>query len=141
VSEQLERDVTPMHQRPALRWLIAGTATFLIDIGSLKLLHGTLDLGLALSTVIAFAVAFAFNFTAARQWAFARTAREGEPRRQLVRYAVLVAINLCSTLLIVVGLAAAGVPYLDAKVVAASLNAVGNYLAYRHWVFAAPPVL
>jgi hypothetical protein len=98
-------------------------------------------LGLALSTVLAFAVAFGFNFTAARQWAFARTACEGQARRQLMRYLVLVAINLCSTVLIVVGLAAAGMPYLGAKVVAAGLNAVGNFFAYRHWVFAAPPVL
>jgi len=58
-----------------------------------------------------------------------------------VRYLVLVAINLCSTVRIVVGLSAACVPYLGAKVVAACLNAVGIFLAYRHWVFAAPRVL
>jgi putative flippase GtrA len=130
-----------LRSHPAPRFLVAGGATFLIDIGSLKVLHGVAGLGLALSTVLAFAVAFGFNFTAVRQWAFVRTAREGQAHRQLVRYLVLVAVNLCSTVLIVVGLSAVGMPYLYAKVLAAGLNAVGNFFAYRHWVFAAPPVL
>jgi putative flippase GtrA len=130
-----------LHQHPAPRYLVSGTATFLVDIGSLKVLHGVFGIGLALSTVLAFAVAFAVNFTAARKWTFVGTAREGKTRSQLVRYLVLVAVNLGSTVLIVVGLSGAGLSYLVAKVVAASINAVGNFFAYRHWVFAAQPVL
>jgi putative flippase GtrA len=119
---------------------VVGLASFGIDIGSLKIFHGVLHFGLALSTVIAFALAFFVNFTASRQWVFTVTAHDNHARRQVIRYLALVAINLILTLLIVVGLSALGIPYLLAKVVAASINAVGNFFAYRHWVFASPRV-
>jgi putative flippase GtrA len=137
------RDVALRHLRhhPAPRFLVAGGVTFLVDIGSLRILHGALGVPLAAATVIAFSIAFLVNFTASRQWAFAATAKSDKAHRQLVRYLVLVGLNLASTLLIVVGLSAAGMNYLWAKVAAACVNAIGNFLAYRHWVFAAPPVL
>ena len=100
--------------------------------------HGVLNLGLALSTVLAFALAFSVNFTTSRQWVFKVSAQEGSAQHQVARYLVLVGINLGLTLVIVVGLSAVGVPYLLAKVVATGINAVGNFFAYRHWVFAAP---
>jgi putative flippase GtrA len=129
-----------LHQYQAPRFLVVGFATFVVDIGSLKVLHGVLGVGLALSTLAAFAIAFLLNFTASRHWVFAGTALETLARRQLLRYFVLVFLNLCSTLMIVVGLSALGVPYLWAKVVSASINAVANFFAYRHWVFAARSV-
>ena len=66
---------------------------------------------------MAFAIAFLVNFTAARQWAFASTARGGNTRRQLRRYLVLVGLNLLSTLVIVVGLSAGGHRHGRAEVV------------------------
>jgi putative flippase GtrA len=47
-----------------------------------------------------------------------------------------VAFNFLSTLGIVVGLTAAGLYYLLAKLIAVALNAGINFLAARHWVFA-----
>lgn len=125
-----------LRHHPAPRFFVVGVVSFGVDIGSLRLFHGVLHLGLALSTLIAFAVAFCVNFTASRQWVFTATARDTYARRQAVRYLVLVAVNLVLTLVIVVGLSDLGIPYLLAKVVAASVNAVGNFFAYRHWVFA-----
>jgi putative flippase GtrA len=133
--------VARLRHHPAPRYLVAGGATFLVDVGSLRVFHGALGIALAPATVFAFAIAFLVNFTAARQWAFAATARSGRARLQLVRYIALVGLNLVSTLVIVVGLSAAGMNYLWAKVVAACVNAVANFFIYRHWVFAAPPVL
>jgi len=130
-----------LRNHPAPKFVIAGSLTFLVDIGSLKLLHGVAGVPLAPATVIAFAVAFIVNFATSRQWTFAATARDGHPRRQLARYVTLIAINLCSTVLIVVGFASLGVNYLAAKTASAGVLATGNFFAYRHWVFAAPPVL
>jgi putative flippase GtrA len=141
VNSRIGALVASVYRHPAVRYLIAGTTTFLIDIGSLRFLHGFIGVGLALSTVAAFGIAFAFQFTVVRKWAFASLARDGPAHRQLVRYLVLVSLNLCSTVLIVVGLSAAGVSYLVAKVVAACLNAAGNFFAYRRWVFAPPRIL
>jgi putative flippase GtrA len=130
-----------LRHHPAPRFLVAGGVTFLVDIGSLRAFHGALGIALAPATVFAFVIAFLVNFTASRQWAFAATAKSGSARHQLARYLALVVLNLVSTLVIVVGLSAAGMNYLWAKVVAACVNAVGNFFIYRHWVFAAPPVL
>ncbi len=128
-----------LRHHPAPRFLVVGFVTFLVDIGSLELLHGVLHVGLALSTVVAYAIAFSVNFFASRQWTFKTTALGTKARRQMVRYLVLVGINLCLTLLIVLGLSSVGVPYLLAKVISVCIIAVGNFFAYRHWVFATRP--
>lgn len=128
-------------QHPAPRFLVVGFVTFLVDIGSLELLHGVIRVGLAVSTVVAYAIAFSVNFFASRRWTFVTTALGTKAQRQMMRYLVLVVVNLCLTLLIVLGLSAVGVPYLLAKVISVCLIAVGNFFAYRQWVFATPPVL
>lgn len=130
-----------LHQHTAPRYLVTGGVTLLVDVGCLNLFHGVLRVPLAPATLMAFGIAFVVNFTGSRQWTFARTARGGQAHQQIVRYLILVGINLCSTLLIVLGLSAAGLYYLWAKIAAAAINSVGNYFAYRHWIFAAPPVL
>jgi putative flippase GtrA len=121
---------------PAPRFLVIGGASFLTDIGMLKLLHGVLGVALAVATVLAFGAAFVVNFTGSRLWVFGTTARQGIAHRQLVRYIILVGMNLGSTLAIVLGLSTGlGLNYLLAKVCATSLIAVANFFAYRHWVF------
>jgi putative flippase GtrA len=120
---------------------VAGGVTFLVDIASLRFLHGTVGIALVPSTVVAFLIAFAFNFTVSRQWTFAVAARSGRARRQITRYLLLVSVNLVSTVLLVAGLSTVGINYLIAKTVAGGINALGNFFAYRHWVFGSPPVL
>lgn len=134
VLERLVR-ITHLRQHPAPRFLVTGGATFLVDVGVLKLLHGVVGVALAPATVLAFAAAFAVNFTGSRQWVFATAAKQGAAHRQLVRYLFLVGVNLASTVAIVVGLSGLGLNYLIAKVCAAAVNALGNFFAYRHWVF------
>ena len=123
---------------PAPRYIVVGTVTFTIDIGSLKVLHGIAGIALVPAIVIAFFLAFVFNFTASRRWTFARAASDGHAHQQLVRFFVVAAINLLSTVLIVAGLSVVGVNCLIAKVLATCINASGNYFAARHWIFAAP---
>jgi putative flippase GtrA len=54
---------------------------------------------------------------------------------RLARYGVLVVVNYVLTLLLVLGIAAAGVHYVAAKLVAVACCAMLNFAAYRHWVF------
>lgn len=127
-----------LRQHPLPRYVITGTVTFLVDIGSLKILHGVLGLALIPAIVLAFIAAFTFNFTISRRWTFAKAAKGGPARRQLIRYLILVGVNLLTTVLIVVGLSSAGMNYLIAKVVSGCLNATANFVVYRRWT---PPVL
>lgn len=123
-----------MRQHPGPRFLVTGGLTFCVDIGALKLLHGEAQVPLVLATVLAYACAFVVNFTLSRQWAFAG-ARSSAAHAQMVRFSVLVLVNLAVTVLIVSGLSAAGMNYLAAKVVSTAVIATGNFFAYRRWVF------
>ena len=118
--------VLVLHRSSAARFLVAGGFTFLVDIGTLRLLHGTVELSLPCATVAASGVAFLVNFTLTRHWTFAAIARSGHPRRQLIRYSVLVLLNIGATVGLVVALSGLGLQYLVAKVVAAALNASGD---------------
>jgi len=140
-SPKWRASIASLRRHPAPRYVVVGGLTFLIDIAFLKLFHGVLGVALTPAVVGAFLIAFAFNFTASRMWTFARTARDGQAHRQMARYLLLVGVNLGSALLIVVGLSSVGVNYLVAKLVAGAVNAAGNFVAYRHWIFAGPPVL
>lgn len=127
-----------LRNHPAPKFLIVGAISFGVDIGCLKLFYGVLHLELAFSTLMSFSLAFGVNFTASRQWVFTATAQQNHAQYQIIRYLALVMVNLILTLTIVVGLSSTGMSYLLAKVLAAGINAVGNFFAYRHWVFASP---
>jgi putative flippase GtrA len=117
---------------------MTGGITLCVDVGSLRILHGSLGVALVPATICAFAVAFVVNFALSRQWTFA-SGKDGRAHHQMARFLFLVLINLLTTLAIVTGLVALGLNYLVAKLIATALNAVGNFFAYRRWVFAAPP--
>ncbi len=123
-----------LRHHPAPRFLVIGGLSYLVDIAVLKLLHGEAHVALLAAATVSFAVASLVNFALNRQWVFA-TGRGGRAHRQLVRFYVLVGLNLLSTLLIMGGLAAVGVYYLLAKTIAIVANAVANFFAYRRWVF------
>jgi putative flippase GtrA len=114
------------------RFLIIGVLSFSIDVGTLFLAHGVLKIWLPLATTLAYAVAFTVNFSLNRIWAFSSTAAV---TGQATRYIALTGVNYLITLLIVDGLAALGMSYLLAKVIAATLIAGINYFVYRNWVF------
>jgi putative flippase GtrA len=136
MSEQLTRPAWRHHLRthPVPRYLVTGLASGIIDLGLLRLLHGTLHWNLVLSTVLSYLSAFTANFALSRQWTFAH-GRHARVDQQLIRYLVLVAINLAVTVGIVSGLVALGTNYLIARLIAMAIVAVGNFFAYRHWVF------
>ena len=124
---------------PGIRFLAVGGLSAACDLGMLALLHGVFDVVLAVATACAFCSAFAVNFTLSRQWTFP-AGRSGSTTSQLTRYAILVVANLGLTVLIVTGLATAGLNYLVAKAITTAVVALGNFFAYRHWVFSTPPV-
>lgn len=128
------RRLAQLRSHPAPRFVVVGGISLAADVGTLALLHGVLAMALVPATTIAFGVSSVVNFWFNRQWVFAR-GRSGAARRQLVRYYLLLGLNLLSTLLITVGLTALGMLYLLAKLIASVGNAVVNYCLCRGWVF------
>ncbi len=105
-----------------------------VDTGVLVALRGGLGAPLWLATTLSFLASLVVNFGLNSTLVFAARDRL---RTRLARYAVMVAVNYTLTLLIVLGLAAAGMPYVLAKWTAIALCAGVNFAGYRRWVFAA----
>lgn len=121
--------------RSAARFVATGTVVYVVDAGTLWLLHARAGLGLGLATTLAFCVAFVVNFTLSRFFTFAAS---GPVAPQAAKLLVLVGINYVSTMLIVVLLAHVWSAFLLSKTIATAVNAVFNFFTYRHWAFATP---
>ncbi len=114
------------------RFLAVGVLSVGVDTGALVVLHELVGLPLALATSLAFALTLAVNFSLNMGFVFGVT---GRLAGRLVRYGALVVVNYVLTLLLVLGIAAAGVNYVLAKLIAVACCALVNFVAYRYWVF------
>jgi putative flippase GtrA len=132
VASSLTASISSLSRHSAVRFVLVGGVSFLIDEGILWLMHGVLNLWLPLATVIGYAASFVVNFALNRSWSFGA---DGDMKQHLRRYLSLVAGNLVLTVVGVSALTALGMPYLVSKVVIAAVVAAINYVAYRLWVF------
>ncbi len=114
------------------RFLLVGALSVGVDTGSLIVLHELAGLPLAVATTLAFLLTLAVNFSLNMGFVFGV---RGRLAGRLVRYGVLVVVNYLLTLLLVLGIAALGVNYVVAKLVAVACCSLVNFVAYRHWVF------
>jgi putative flippase GtrA len=131
VSE-LSDSIARWSRHSAVRFLVVGGASLVVDTGSLIVFHGWLGIWLPLATTMAFGVAFVVNFGLNRLWAFGSAGAVG---RQLTRYIYLVVANLGLTVVLVQSLTWAGLPYVAAKLVTAVILAIVNYVVSRKWIF------
>lgn len=132
----LGRSRSTAHRPPLLtslaRFVTSGALSVTTDFVTLWVLHSLLHVALAVSTLIGYGLSLVVNYTLNHNWVFEAG---GDHRHRLFRYAILVAFNVGSNLLFVLGLTAVGVFYLLAKVIAIAVNAGVNFLGFRHWVF------
>lgn len=120
----------------AVRYLIAGGAAFLVDLGLLALFKNVLGWPLWLATGAAFLLSFFFTYTVQRMFAFTSVAPHGIA---LLKYGALVAFNTAASVLIVAAVDWSGAGWVVGKIVATVAMTVWNYFAYRYWVFAEQP--
>ncbi len=117
------------------RFVVVGVTSAIIDMG---LLIGLRELGgvsIPIATTIGFWTGLFYNFSLNRAWSFGAE-RIATP---FVRYLTVVGINYLVTLTIVTGGAAAGVPYIFAKIFAIGFGTLGTFVAYNRWVFVQSP--
>lgn len=119
----------------AVRYLIAGGLSFLVDFGLLALFHQVFGWPTGVAAGVAFLASFAFTYTIQRTFSFGAETPHG---RALLRYTLLVAANTVATMGIVALLDATVVGWGVGKVVATIVTTGWNYFAYRYWVFAPP---
>lgn len=118
-----------------VRYLVMGGLSFAFDFGLLFLLYDVAGVPLAIATPTAFLASFVVTYTLQRLFAF-RASDAVAP--SVVRYALLVLLNTALTTGIVALADSVGWSWAVGKVVAVAVTTVGNYFAYRYWVFARP---
>lgn len=118
-----------------VRYLTAGVLSFAFDAGLLWLLHEVFAIPVAVATPVAFLASFAVTYSLQRTVAF-RSDDAVAP--SVLRYTALVVINTIATTVIVWAVDSIGLPWLTGKVLAVAVTTIGNYFAYRYWVFGQP---
>ena len=121
-----------MSRRPAaVRFLLVGGSSLVVDVGTLAALRELADAPLLVATWSALVVSLAWNYTGQRVVAFGS---KTPLRRGLPRYLALVVLNaLVTAALVELGDATAG--YLVGKAAAVAVLTPTNFWAYRAWVF------
>lgn len=120
----------------AVRYLVAGGLSFVVDFGLLAVLHELAHWPVWLASGVAFLVSFAFTYTIQRVLAFGSKAPHG---KALLKYTALVAFNTLATMAIVTWVNQSPLSWAGGKVLATAVTTVWNYFAYRYWVFAGSP--
>ena len=123
-----------LYNHTAIRYLIAGGLSFIVDFGLLTLLKVVFDWQLWAATIVAFLTSFVFNYLVQRMFSFGSKAPHGAA---LVKYAALVAFNTLATVGIVALVNETAAGWGAGKVVSTMVTTVWNYFAYRYWIFAA----
>jgi putative flippase GtrA len=116
-----------------LGFVLINSFTFAVDLVLLTLLHGGLGVALPVSVTVAYACAFTLSYVLNRVLNFRSHAAVGP---QFAVYVVVVVVNYVAFILgVSSGLAAIGVEYHVARIVAGACEAVYMYSAMRWVVF------
>ncbi|MFV8175360.1 GtrA family protein [Mycolicibacterium peregrinum] len=116
-----------------LGFVVINTFTFGVDLAILTALHGALRIPLPVAVTVGYAVAFGLAYYLNRTLNFRSHAAVGP---QLTVYVVAVVINYLAFILgVSSGLAAVGVEYHLARIVAGGCEALFMYSAMRWVVF------
>lgn len=130
--ESVRKRNTSGHSREALRFLVVGGLSFLVDFGLLVILHEVYGFDLIVATPVAFLTSLVVNYALQRYYAFKATAGIGA---SAVKYLALVAFNTVAASSMVAGSDALGLGYEVGKVLSTALMTVWNFFLYKHWIF------
>ena len=119
----------------AVRYLVIGGTSFLIDFGLLALLFQVLAWPLWLATGTAFLLSFIFSYYMQRVFSFGSQASHASA---LGKYLALLAFNTVASIGIDWLVDLTGWGWGAGKIAATVITTGWNYFAYRYWVFARP---
>jgi putative flippase GtrA len=125
--------VVTVFRHSAVRYVMVGGFSFVVDAGALFVLHGVLGMWLPVATALAFTAAFFVNFGLNHTWAFTRAS--AVVGRRFTRYIALVVANLGVTVLLMQALTWLGLHYLPAKAACTGLLFVTNYVVSKKWIY------
>ncbi|GAA1803841.1 GtrA family protein [Agromyces neolithicus] len=117
----------------ALGFAAVGGLSALVDFGAFWLLD-LAGVFAPLASAMSFMAAFGVNYRGNRDLVF----RARSARGMLMRYVVLVLVNLALSTGLVAAATALGVPGVPAKIASMIVIAIVNFVVMRMWVFRTP---
>jgi putative flippase GtrA len=126
-----------LYRHHFVRYLAVGGTTFILDFGTLILLHGKLGFGIAASTSVAYWLSIIYNFSLNRYWTF--DAREKESlQRHITTYFMLLVANYLFAV-IFISFASDHINYIYAKAIAVIIQMIWTYPVYKKVIFVSNP--
>lgn len=117
----------------AMRYLLVGGSSFLLDAGLLFLLYEQFDLPLALATSVAFWVAVIYNFVLTKYWTFSNREKD-QLKKHIVLYLCLLGFNYLATVWLMILLTSI-LHVVLAKTLIAAAQTLWNYPIYKYFIF------
>jgi len=122
-----------LYRHNLVRYLFVGGTTFVIDLSGLVLLHGHLNVNLAVATSISYWISILWNFNLNRNWTF--SASENKKLHQhMLSYGILLGCNYLFTVLFV-SIGSRFANYAVTKVIAVALQVLWTYPIYKNFIF------
>lgn len=116
------------------KYLLTGGASFVVEFSVFLFLVYVVTLPGWAGQTISYVVALIINFALLKYWAFVH-GKESGARRQLIKYGMLVGINLPLTTWIVYELISHNVEPFIAKLAVVLMAACWNYVIYDRLIF------
>ncbi len=130
---KLKNLITFLYNHHLIRYLFVGGTTFFIDFGLLVLLHGKLNIGLAIAASTSYWVSILYNFNLNRNWTFS-AAESKKLHQHILPYSILLCFNYLFTVLFL-SLITRVIHYQVAKVIAVVVQVAWTYPIYKYVIF------
>lgn len=116
-----------------VHYLGVGGTTFIIDFGTLVMLHGKFDVSLPVATSIAYWLSVLYNFSLNRWWTFDAGEKSSLSKHALT-YGCLLGFNYVFTVIFVSNVSR-HIEYTKAKILAVMIQMCWNFFVYKYIIF------
>ena len=125
--------ITYLYHHHFIRYLFVGGTTFIIDLGTLYILHGKLNMPIAAATSISYWLSVVYNFCLNRWWTFSAS-ENSSLSHHLLAYGVILGVNYLFTVLFV-SIMSHHINYAVAKTLAVAIQVTWTYPVYKNFIF------
>lgn len=122
-----------LYNHQFLRYLFVGGTTFILDEGGLITLHGVLKLWLPAAIFLSYLVAFMYNFSLNRWWAF-KSHESSSLNKHIRPYTLLFLFNLIFSI-IFISIMSHFINYAVAKALSVAIQVTWTYFIFKKYIF------
>lgn len=137
MQELIEYIIQKLTKKSVIRYLVVGTVTFFLEIGSFILFTEVLSIKPIIASLLATLIALIFNFTSTNFWTFGI---EGSiPKSRISKYMVVATFNyFINNTLMAILLENIDTSPVILKISVILVQVIYTYILYKYFVFKSP---